>query len=157
MARPCFHVLARFASLASAALAVAVVLGGPSRAAADGPEPGAGGLRASMACDRVPEPGRVRCTVEARALEGWALAWSDLVVLDVPEFASPLKARVVGEVRPPGVASFAFALVARRTGRADARVRVRGVSCARIADGGVATERCVPVALEVRAEIVVGG
>lgn len=116
-------------------------------------------LRATMTCDRVAEPGRVRCSVEARVPDTRVLGWADVVVLELPELATPLKARVGAEsvtARQPGTVSWAFALVARRAGRGEARARVRAVSCERVADGGASAERCVPVSVEVRAELVVG-
>lgn len=154
MGRRSFHL--HPAGLSLLGIGAAVVLLASARAAAETPQEPA--LRATMTCDRVAEPGRVRCSVEARVPETRALGWADVVVLDVPELASPLKARVGAEsvtARQPGAVSWAFALVARRAGRGEARARVRAVSCERIADGG-ASERCVPVSVEVRAEVVVG-
>lgn len=99
-------------------------------------------------------PSRPGCPTPA------VLVWADVVVLEVPDLASPLKARIGGEsvtARQPGAITWAFALVARRAGKGEARARVRGVACERTADGGASPERCVPVSVEVRAEVVVGG
>ena len=158
MARRSLHL--RPAGTAALAIAAAFALLAGGRAAAQegaSPEPQ---LRAAMACDRVAEPGRVRCTVEARVPDTRVLVWADVVVLEVPDLASPLKARIGGEsvtARQPGAITRAFALVARRAGKGEARARVRGVACERTADGGASPERCVPVSVEVRAEVVVGG
>ncbi len=117
-------------------------------------------LRATMACDRVSEPGRVRCSVEARVGDRRMLAWADVEILEVPDFASPLKARI-GEAdatsRQATASAWAFALVARRVGQGEARARVRAVTCERAGDAGAAPSRCAPVTTEVRAQVVVGG
>ncbi len=122
------------------------------------PEPA---LRATLTCDRVSEPGRVRCAVEARAADRRTLAWADVEILELPDFASPLKARIGptdATSRQPTSASWAFAVVARRVGQGEARVRVRAVTCvAPAGDAGPGGARCSPVTTEVRAMIVVGG
>lgn len=118
-------------------------------------------LRATLTCDRVSEPGRVRCAVEARVAEGRTLAWADVEILELPELASPLKARIGpadATSRQPTSAAWAFAVVARRVGQGEARVRVRAVTCtAPAGDAGATGARCSPVTTEVRAQIVVGG
>src|SRR5262249_14646486 len=111
-------------------------------------------LTASMQCERAPEPGRVRCSVEAHAKPGRSLAWADVALIELPEFTSALR----GRIGPDGVVSkdaasekWAFGLVARGNGQGDARARVRAVLC------DVATPaRCAPHTVDVRATIHVG-
>ena len=43
-------------------------------------------VQSSMQCDRAIEPGRVRCTVEARVAAGRTIAWADVEILMLPEF-----------------------------------------------------------------------
>lgn len=133
------------------------IIGAVAHTAAAEPEPV---LRATMTCDRVAEPGRVRCSVEARTAPHRSLAWADVEVLEVPDFASPLKARIGhadATSQKDGQSTWAFALVARRVGQGEARVRVRAVTCERTADGGTANARCAPVTTEARAQVTVGG
>jgi hypothetical protein len=135
--------------MTAAAALTALTATAPS-ARADAPP-----LSATMQCERASEPGRVRCTVEVRGAAGRAISWADVQVLDVPAFASTLKARLGREdatAREPELYKFAFGLVARTAGQGEARVRVRAVTCE--AAGGA---RCLPFAVEVRAPLVVGG
>jgi hypothetical protein len=128
---------------------VALMAAAPAPARADEPA-----VRASMQCERAAEPGRVRCSVEAHAAAGRAIAWADVQILELPELASPLKARIGREdatAREPRRHTWAFGLVARRTGQGDARVRVRAVTCE--AEGGA---RCAPLTVEIRAPVTVG-
>ena len=134
-------------------------------ARADGPV--ASDVKASMQCDRASEPGRVRCTVEARIEGGRTLAWADVEILSLPDFASALKGRIGPEdalSRDATGTKWALGLVARRSGQGEARARVRIVACeaARIgpveADAGPPPPppRCAPVTVLVKAQLVVG-
>ena len=125
-------------------------------------------VKASMQCDRASEPGRVRCTVEARIEGGRTLAWADVEILSLPDFASALKGRIgPGDAlsRDATGTKWGLGLVARRSGQGEARARVRVVACEapRIgpaeADAGTAPPppRCVPVTVIVKAQLVVGG
>lgn len=109
-------------------------------------------VHASMQCDRASEPGRVRCTVEVRIDAGRTLSWADVEILSLPDFASALKGRIGPQdalARDPASTKWALGLVARRPGQGEVKARVRLVAC----EG----KRCVPVIVEVRAQISVGG
>ena len=125
-------------------------------------------VKASMQCDRASEPGRVRCSVEARIEGGRTLAWADVVILVLPEFASALKGRIGQEdavARDATSAKWALGLVARRAGQGEVRARVRVVACDAqspapgAASGGPSAPppRCVPVTVEVKAQVTVSG
>ncbi len=123
-----------------------------------------GDVHASMQCDRASEPGRVRCTVEARIDGGRTLAWADVEILALPDFASALKGRIGPQdalARDATSTKWALALVARRGGQGEARARVRVVACDAAppaASGGPSpSPRCNPVVVEVKATVSVGG
>lgn len=113
---------------------------------------------ASMQCDRASEPGRIRCAVEVRIEGGRTIAWADVEILSLPEFASALKGRIGPQdavSRDATTTKWALGLVARRSGQGDVRARVRVVACDRASDAG--SPRCAPVTAEVKAQITVGG
>ena len=123
---------------------------------------GEGDMQASMQCDRASEPGRVRCTVEARVPAGRTIAWADVEILSLPDFASALKGRIGPQdalSRDATTMKWALGLVARRAGQGEARARVRAVACDAPppgAAGGEPPTRCVPVIVEVKAQVTVG-
>ena len=145
------------------ALAVAATFAGEARAEG----PAESDVKASMQCDRASEPGRVRCTVEARIEGGRTLAWADVELLSLPEFASALKGRIGPQdalSRDATSTKWALGLVARRSGQGEARARVRVVACeaartgpAEADAGALPPPRCVPVTVVVKAALVVGG
>jgi hypothetical protein len=95
-------------------------------------------LTATVQCDRASEPGRVRCTVEARTSK--SLQWADVVLMEVPELAQALKGRLGpadSVSRDNTTERWAFGLVAKKTGEGEAKVRVRAIVC----EG----TRCTPV------------
>lgn len=142
---------ARYRSAYGFALAAFVVAG---TARAEEPAP----LDAKMQCERASEPGRVRCSVEVRAPASRSIAWADVAILQLPDFASALKGRIGpadATARDPASVKWAFGLVARRAGQGEARARVRVVLCEPSASGG--EPRCAPQSIEVRATLVVGG
>ncbi len=111
-------------------------------------------VHASMQCDRAAEPGRVRCAVDLRIEGGRTIAWADVEIVALPEFASALKGRIGPQdalSRDADSMKWALGLVARRGGSGEARARVRVVAC----DGREKT-KCVPVIVEVRAVVSVG-
>jgi hypothetical protein len=123
----------------------------PARARTQAPAAD-GDVHASMQCDRAMEPGRVRCTVEVRIEGGRTLSWADVEILALPDFASALKGRIGPQdalARDASSTKWALGLVARRAGQGEARGRVRLVAC----EG----KRCVPLTVEIRAQITVGG
>ncbi len=112
------------------------------------------GGTATMRCDPVAEPGRVRCAVELRPADGLEVRHADVVIVAAPDFAQPLKGRIGPDdavARDPLVWRWTLALVARRNGRGEVSAEVRAVLCPR--------ERgrpCRPRVLAVKAEVVVG-
>jgi hypothetical protein len=134
----------------------ALAVFGSAEGTASGGEPD---VTATMQCERAPDPGRVRCSVEARARTGRALSWADVAILELPDFASALKGRIGAEgvvARDPSSEKWAFGLVARKTGQGEVRARVRMVVCDALTDGGTPSQRCHPATLDVRATIQVG-
>jgi len=118
---------------------------------ADEPAP----LQATLTCDRAAEPGRVRCSVEARVAEGRTIAWGDVAVLQLPDFAAALKGRIGpgdATAREGATTKFAFGLVAKKAGQGEARVRVRVVAC----EGAAEAPKCTPLMVEVRGTLSVG-
>lgn len=139
----------------AAALAVAWGVGSRSLAAA---EPTDAGVRASMACERAAGPGRLRCTVEAKGERGHTIAWADVVIVALPDFASPLRGRLGPQdatAREAASYTWAFGLVAKRAGQGEVHATVRLVVCEPTSsDAG--PPRCTPLSLDVRAPVVVG-
>jgi hypothetical protein len=111
-------------------------------------------IEAKMQCERAAEPGRVRCSVEIRTASPRTIAWADVAILQLPDFASALKGRVGPDdatARDATSVKWAFGLVARRAGQGEARVRVRAVVCE------TNNTKCAPQSTEVRAMLNVGG
>ncbi|MBX3193333.1 MAG: hypothetical protein KF819_40500 [Labilithrix sp.] len=141
----------RYRSAYAIAVALAVTLG-PVRSRASQPDPAAPGVTASMQCDRASEPGRVKCTIEARTDGKKTLSWADAEIVLLPELATALKGRIGPQdatSRDAVSAKWAFGLVARKAGQGEAVARVRAVVC----EG----TKCHPVIVPVRAAVVVGG
>ena len=137
-----------------------VVLGGlllPTAAAGSDAE-----VQSSMQCDRASEPGRVRCTVEARVSGGRTIAWADVEILSLPDFASALKGRIGPQdalSRDATATKWALGLVARRAGQGEVRARVRVVACDAPRAGAPSGEprtHCAPLIVEVKAQVTVG-
>jgi hypothetical protein len=115
-------------------------------------------LAATMQCDRAASPGRVKCSIEARAAAGRSLAWADVTVVEVPSFAAALKGRIGPAdvtLREPSLERWAFGLVARAAGQGEAKARVRAVVCAPAASDAGAPA-CAPIDVEVRARVIAG-
>ncbi len=121
-----------------------------------------GEVHASMQCDRVSEPGRVRCAVDVRLDGGRAIAWADVEILALPDFASALKGRIGPQdalARDATTTKWALGLVARRAGVGEARARVRVVACDAARPGAPPNEprtKCTPLVVEVKASLQVG-
>jgi hypothetical protein len=150
------------AAAACLGLAMDAALAGPAHAQS-APE---NDVKASMQCDRASEPGRVRCSVEARIEGGRTIAWADVEILSLPEFASALKGRIGPQdavARDATSAKWGFGLVAKRAGQGEVRARVRIVACEAPRSGGSAgsapapAPRCAPVTVEVKAQVTVSG
>ena len=106
---------------------------------------------ATMTCERVELPGRVRCEVEARVSPGDAITWGDVVIIRTPSFAAALRGRIGphdATVHDPGVWRWALALVARDRGGGDVEGRVRLVVCR--------GDRCGPREIDVKGRLQVG-
>src|SRR4051794_7870125 len=115
-------VLSRYRSACMSVLALAAIGAITAPASADEAPPPPSPARASMQCDRALEPGRVRCSIEAHAEAGRSIAWADVVLVSLPDFASALKGRIAREdttVKEPSEIKWAFGLVARRAGQGE--------------------------------------
>ena len=129
------------------ALLVGSLLTAEARAADDSPS----AFAAHVECARLVDPGRVRCEVEVRSSSGRPLRWAEVVVVEAPSFAPPLRARVgpaEATTHEDSVWRWAIALAARGRGVGGLHVRVRGVSCVGAA--------CTPFEVEARGEVAVG-
>jgi hypothetical protein len=121
-------------------------------------EPDEAKVTATMQCERATEPGRVKCSIEARAAGGRSIAWADVALLELPEFISALKGRIGpadATSHEPALQRWAFGLVAKKTGEGEAKARVRAVVCD-VAGGDAAAPRCAPTTVDVRATVHVG-
>jgi hypothetical protein len=133
-------------ALAAAGSVVAICAHGPARAQDD-----AGTARATMTCERVDAPGRVRCDVEARVVAGETIAWGDVVIARTPPFAAALRGRIGphdATAHDADLWRWALALVAREKGTGDVDARVRLVVCT--------AGTCVPREVSVVGRVVVG-
>jgi hypothetical protein len=109
---------------------------------------------ATLACEERPSKGRVVCEAEVEVADG-RLAWADLVVVEAPEFARPLRARVgftEAVVRTERRVRLPFALLAVRDGEGRVGVRLRVVACQTGRDG----ELCLPGAVEAETVLRIG-
>lgn len=110
-------------------------------------------LSARLVCPPRPGPGRVVCEVELEVDAG-TLAWADVLVIEAPSFAAPLRSRV-GQaalfMKTDQRQRLQLALAATRAGSGRLRVRARAVACAD-PDG----RACHPVFREVEAPVQVG-
>jgi hypothetical protein len=107
----------------------------------------------TVTCERKAKKGRVICDVEIEAASG-RIAWADVVVVEAPPFAPPLRSRVAmadarshteRRVRIP------VAFVATAQGHGSVEVRGRAVLCS-----GGEGETCGPASKAARADLVVG-
>jgi uncharacterized protein (DUF58 family) len=88
-------------------------------------------LRVELVCPRRPTAGRVVCEVELEVETG-VLAWGDALVLEAPEFASPLRARVgssAAVMKTEQRQRLQLALAATQPGTGTLRIRARAVLC----------------------------
>ncbi len=107
--------------------------------------------RTTMTCERLAQPGRMKCDVEARATAGSAMRWGDVEVVKAPSFATVLRGRVgphEATAREDDVWRWAFAIVARESGAGEVEAKVRIVECA--------GTRCTPRQVTVIAHAQVG-
>jgi hypothetical protein len=117
-------------------------------ASAEAPE-----LRVELVCPRRHTAGRVVCEVELEVETG-VLAWGDALVLEAPEFASPLRSRVgpsAAVMKSEQRQRLLLALAATRPCTGTLRVRARAVLC-----GDAALDDCRPAQREASALVRVG-
>ena len=132
--------------VAALVLCVAAALWAPS-ARADAPKP-----VVVFQCDRASGPGRVRCGVEAKVASGEIIRWGDVEILQMPDFAQPLKGRIgprEASSHEDTVWRWGLAVVARRAGTGNVVLRVRLVVCAD-------NDRCAPQVVEAQTVLQVG-
>lgn len=118
-----------------------VVLMAGRRAHADD----AGPTVATMTCDPVPGPGRVRCVVDARVADGESISWGDVILVVVPSFLSALRGRIGphdATVQEAAHWRWGLALVAHGPASGVVEGRVRLVVCR----GALCEPRQVPIA-----------
>jgi hypothetical protein len=135
------------------ALSLAVALGAVaplSLALADDGGATSDALRASLTCEPLAAPGRLRCDVEARARDA-TLRWADVQVVRVPEFIAPLRGRSGPDeaaAREEDRWRWSLGLIARTREAGDVSVRVRAVVCVR--------DVCTPEVAVAVAHVTVG-
>lgn len=110
-------------------------------------------LSARLVCPPRPAPGRVVCEIELEVDAG-VLVWADVLVVEAPPFAAPLRSRV----GPPGLfmrsdrrQRLQLALAATRAGSGALRVRARAVFCA-----DAEQRACHPIVEAAEAPVQVG-
>jgi hypothetical protein len=121
-----------------------------SPALADGVPPE---LSARLVCPRRPGPGRVVCEAEIEVAAG-VLAWADVLVLESPPFAPPLRARVgpsALHMKSEQRQRLQLALAATAPGSGMLRARARAVACP-----DATLQRCLPLVRDMHAKVEVG-
>ena len=110
-------------------------------------------LSARLECQRRPTPGRVLCEAELELSSG-VLRWVDVLVVEAPAFARPLRARVGPSalfMKTERRQRLQLALAATDVGEGRLRVRARAVACPD------STGRdCRPQVREIEASVAVG-
>lgn len=110
-------------------------------------------LGARLVCPRRATPGRVVCEAELEVTAG-VLAWGDVLVIEAPAFAPPLRARVgphAASMQSARRQRLQLALAATGTGAGRLRVRARAVVC-----DGPELKACLPATRELEATVDVG-
>jgi hypothetical protein len=110
-------------------------------------------LSARLVCPRRPTPGRVVCEAELEVKAG-VLAWADVLVIEAPAFAPPLRARVGPSalfMKSDQRQRLQLALAATSAGSGRLRVRARAVVC-----DGADLDACRPAVREADAMVDVG-
>jgi hypothetical protein len=116
--------------------------------------PGVPHLDVSASCERKATKGRVLCDVEFEVPEG-RIAWADVVVVQAPQFAKPLRSRVGvldARSRTDRRIHIPVAFIARDQGRGTVAFRGRAVVCS----SASARETCLPATHEATVELKVG-
>jgi hypothetical protein len=141
------HRLWRAVGIASALVAAALL--GAARAGAD---PSALGAR--LACQPEAAPGRVLCELEVE-VDGGRLEWADVLVVQAPRFARPLRSRVGPRQalsRSEHGMRLPIALVATESGDGRVTVLARAVEC----DPASGARSCLSLVARTSAPIHVG-
>lgn len=131
--------------------ALATALVGSSAAPLARADDAGGPPPATMTCEHVDGPGRVRCDVEARVGAGESITWGEVVIDKTPAFLSALRGRIGphdATVHDPDVWRWALALVAHEKGAGDVEGRVRLVVCT--------DAMCAPRVLPLKGHVIVG-
>ncbi|HEX7671867.1 MAG TPA: hypothetical protein VF395_19870 [Polyangiaceae bacterium] len=113
-------------------------------------------IEVTATCEHKATKGRVICDVEIEAGRG-RVAWADVVVVEAPAFAPPLRSRVAvadARARTPSRVRIPVAFVATAQGRGTVTVRGRAVVCGNAVGGGRAS--CGAASKEAKTELVVG-
>jgi hypothetical protein len=108
---------------------------------------------ARLECQRRPTPGRVLCEAELEVERG-VLVWADVLVLEAPPFAPPLRARVGPSalfMKTDQRQRLQLALAATEAGSGTLRVRARAVRCP-----DASGRDCAPLTREAEATVSVG-
>jgi hypothetical protein len=138
---------ASFRALATRVVLVAGLASSGSVAARDG------GLHARIECQPRPTPGRVLCEAELEVETG-VLRWADVLVLEAPAFAPPLRARVGPSalfMKSDQRQRLQLALAATEPGAGRLEIRARAVHCP-----DASGRNCQPVVRRASASVSVG-
>lgn len=110
-------------------------------------------LQARIACQPRPTPGRVLCEAELEVETG-VLRWADVLVLEAPAFAPPLRARVGPSelfMKSDRRQRLQLSLAATQEGAGVVKIRARAVHCP-----DASGRSCLPVVREASARVSVG-
>ncbi len=111
-------------------------------------------IAAGLSCPERVGEGRIVCELTVTAPEGSLLSWTDALVVEAPEFALPLRSRVIGRLPEEGaprvVVPLPLLATAENTGVL--RVRARAVLCPAASEAPCATS-----SREVAASVAVKG
>lgn len=96
--------------------------------------------------------GRVVCTLEVEARKGKVLRWADALVVSSPEFAPPLRSRILATLPQEGApkATISIPLFAREENTGVVRVKARAVVCEE-----AERDTCAPESREIEASVAV--
>jgi hypothetical protein len=113
-------------------------------------------LSVTLECPRRATPGRIVCEAELEVARG-QLTWGDVLVLEAPEFARPLRARVgpsAATMQRERRMRLQLALAATSAGEGRLHVRARAVYCT--GQGPAGPDPCRPITGEAQALVRVG-
>lgn len=136
--------------LLQATMASALLLGASAGAAAED-------LQATLSCAAREGKGRVLCELDLSVTSG-RLSWADVLVVEAPSFAPPLRERVGGRAATERTSQrmrLPFALLAQASGRGQVVVKARAVVCRATRAGvpGAPHELCTSHTRSLSAEV----